>query len=60
MAQVQSSQLRAHQWPGAFALGHASQPSTAKALAPARGALFGSALGLVVWALVAGVVWAVV
>lgn len=59
MSHVHSSQLRSHQWPASFGLGYPSHPSAAKALAPARGALVGSALGLGFWALVALAVWAV-
>lgn len=60
MAPVHTSQLRASHWHQPFPLGDLEQPSTKKALAPARGALVGAALGLGCWALLAAAVWALV
>jgi len=61
MAHVQTSQLRASQWHGAqlapYAAEGASLASSSRALAPMRGVLLGSALGLGCWALVGTLFW---
>jgi len=59
MAHVQSSQLQASQWQGAFTLENPMLPSSARALAPVRGALLGSMLGLCVWGLLAMLAWVI-
>ena len=63
MAHVQSSPLQAGHWEAGVLETLAGQgfskASTSRALAPVRGALLGSALGLGCWALLALLAWAI-